>query len=131
MLLWLKCMHQMARCRLPLCKVGAVQHAAAQVATESLSVYLVSRCIKLLKRMSSSKVGGTARIVRPVWVQAAQPAAARGPGAELRFQAGGATSSGPAAGLGYEIILQAFNWESHRESWYQVLHPMRRGSLVC
>lgn len=53
--------------------------------------------------------------------EAAQPAAARGPGAELRFQAGGATSSGPAAGLGYEIILQAFNWESHRESWYQVL----------
>lgn len=55
-----------------------------------------------------------------VHVQAAQPAAARGPGAELRFQAGGATSSGPAAGLGYEIILQAFNWESHRDKWYQV-----------
>ena len=53
-------------------------------------------------------------------MQAAQPAAARGPGAELRFQSGGATSSGPAAGLGYEIILQAFNWESHREKWYQV-----------
>ena len=61
--------------------------------------------------------------------QAAQPAAARGPGAELRFQAGGATSSGPAAGLGYEIILQAFNWESHREKWYQVgAAPMHRAS---
>lgn len=35
-------------------------------------------------------------------------------------QAGGATSSGPAAGSGYEIILQAFNWESWREAWYKV-----------
>jgi len=26
----------------------------------------------------------------------------------------GATSSGPAVGNGYELILQAFNWESHR-----------------
>ena len=60
------------------------------------------------------------QVVVLLGLQAAQPAAARGPGAELRFQAGGATSSGPAAGLGYEIILQAFNWESHREKWYQV-----------
>ena len=28
--------------------------------------------------------------------------------------AGPSTSSGPAAGNGYELILQAFNWESHR-----------------
>ena len=27
-------------------------------------------------------------------------------------------SSGPAAGSGKEIMLQGFNWESHRESWY-------------
>ena len=38
----------------------------------------------------------------------------------MRFQAGGATSTGPAAGLGYDIILQAFNWESCKEPWYQV-----------
>ena len=36
------------------------------------------------------------------------------------FQAGGATSSGPAAGDGHEIILQGFNWESWREEWYKV-----------
>lgn len=35
-------------------------------------------------------------------------------------QAGGATASGPALGNGYEIILQGFNWESHRQQWYQV-----------
>lgn len=35
-------------------------------------------------------------------------------------QAGGATSSGPAAGSGLEIILQGFNWESWREPWYKV-----------
>ncbi|KAK9829872.1 hypothetical protein WJX72_008358 [[Myrmecia] bisecta] len=51
----------------------------------------------------------------------AQPASARGPGADLRFQAGGATSSGPAAGDGNEIILQGFNWESHRMNWYHTL----------
>ena len=33
---------------------------------------------------------------------------------------GGATASGPALGNGYEIILQAFNWESYREPWYKV-----------
>jgi len=37
-------------------------------------------------------------------------------------QGGGATSSGPAAGLGHEVILQGFNWESHRPAnWYRVL----------
>lgn len=36
------------------------------------------------------------------------------------MQAGGATASGPALGNGYEIILQGFNWESHRQNWYQV-----------
>jgi len=38
---------------------------------------------------------------------AAPPTAARAP-----------ASSGPAAGSGREIILQGFNWESHREAWY-------------
>ena len=37
------------------------------------------------------------------------------------LQAGGATASGPALGSGYEIILQGFNWESHRHNWYQVM----------
>lgn len=38
------------------------------------------------------------------------------------MQGGGATSSGPAAGLGHEIILQGFNWESHKgASWYSTL----------
>lgn len=35
-------------------------------------------------------------------------------------QHGGATASGPASGSGYEIILQGFNWESHRQPWYKV-----------
>lgn len=38
----------------------------------------------------------------------------------MYVQAGGATSSGPAAGSGLEIILQGFNWESYRNNWYQV-----------
>ncbi|KAK9843998.1 hypothetical protein WJX81_001575 [Elliptochloris bilobata] len=54
-------------------------------------------------------------------IQEAKPEAARGPGADLRFQHGGATASGPASGTGHEIILQGFNWESHRQPWYNVL----------
>ncbi|PRW34079.1 glycoside hydrolase isoform A [Chlorella sorokiniana] len=30
-------------------------------------------------------------------------------------------TSGPAAGNGYEIILQGFNWESSKEAWYKKL----------
>jgi len=36
-------------------------------------------------------------------------------------QGGGATSTGPAAGDGHEIILQGFNWDSHKHSWYKTL----------
>ncbi len=39
-------------------------------------------------------------------------------------QHGGATASGPASGSGYEIILQGFNWESHRQPWYNVRHRL-------
>ncbi|CAD7698103.1 unnamed protein product [Ostreobium quekettii] len=50
-----------------------------------------------------------------------EPEAARGGGADLRFQAGGGTSTGPATGNGYEIILQGFNWDSHHQDWYKIL----------
>uniref|UniRef100_A0A383VU35 Alpha-amylase n=1 Tax=Tetradesmus obliquus TaxID=3088 RepID=A0A383VU35_TETOB len=33
------------------------------------------------------------------------------------------TSTGPAAGNGYEILLQAFNWESHKRNWYKDCIP--------
>lgn len=38
-------------------------------------------------------------------------------------QGSGGVGTGPAAGNGYEIILQSFNWESHKErpSWYRKL----------
>lgn len=44
-----------------------------------------------------------------------------GEGGEYLFAKGGATSTGPAAGSGEEIILQGFNWESYREDWYNKL----------
>ena len=34
---------------------------------------------------------------------------------------GAGISSGPAAGSGREIVLQGFNWESHRDKWYAKL----------
>lgn len=47
------------------------------------------------------------------------------PSEMMRFaQSGGgaSTSTGPAAGNGYEILLQGFNWEScHSEDWYKVV----------
>lgn len=33
-------------------------------------------------------------------------------------------TTGPAAGSGYEIILQGFNWESCKDDWYRKLVPM-------
>jgi hypothetical protein len=37
------------------------------------------------------------------------------------MQGGGATSTGPAAGDGHEIMLQGFNWESYKHDWYKTL----------
>ncbi|MGH8466672.1 MAG: hypothetical protein ACRER5_21245 [Pseudomonas sp.] len=37
------------------------------------------------------------------------------------LQGGGATSTGPAAGDGTEILLQGFNWESYRNGWYKTV----------
>jgi hypothetical protein len=36
-------------------------------------------------------------------------------------QGGGATSTGPSAGDGNEIMLQGFNWESYKHDWYKTL----------
>ena len=36
----------------------------------------------------------------------------RSEGADLKFEAGGAISTGPASGNGFEILLQGFNWDS-------------------
>eukprot|EP01024_Parvocaulis_polyphysoides_P023642 TRINITY_DN21843_c0_g3_i3.p1 TRINITY_DN21843_c0_g3~~TRINITY_DN21843_c0_g3_i3.p1 ORF type:complete len:697 (+),score=155.82 TRINITY_DN21843_c0_g3_i3:52-2142(+) len=36
-------------------------------------------------------------------------------------------STGPAAGSGYEIILQAFNWESCHQDWYKILAGQAAG----
>jgi hypothetical protein len=37
-------------------------------------------------------------------------------------------SMGPAAGNGYEIMLQAFNWESHKGNWYKTLKQQVGGA---
>lgn len=50
-----------------------------------------------------------------------QGGSTRRPGCGGALQGGGATSTGPAAGDGFEIILQGFNWESHKGSWYKTL----------
>lgn len=53
--------------------------------------------------------------------EAPKPEESRTGGADLKFQAGGATSTGPAAGSGFEILLQGFNWDSHHQEWYKVI----------
>lgn len=41
-------------------------------------------------------------------------------------------TSGPAAGNGFEIILQGFNWESSKEAWYKKLAAQVRVRVwVC
>lgn len=59
-------------------------------------------------------------------IEAPKPEESRSGGADLRFQAGGATSTGPAAGSGYEILLQGFNWDSHHQDWYKVVANQAR-----
>lgn len=49
----------------------------------------------------------------------------------LCLQAGGATSSGPAAGTGLELILQGFNWESYRNNWYKVRSHEALSRMHC
>ena len=48
----------------------------------------------------------------------ASPSAAFASAAGSMLGAAAGVSSGPAAGSGREIILQGFNWESHRDKWY-------------
>ncbi|DBA79186.1 hypothetical protein WJX77_000073 [Trebouxia sp. C0004] len=79
----------------------------------------------LERRMAAMQAVMAARRNPPA--QALEPQAARGPGADLRFQAGGATSSGPAAGTGLELILQGFNWESCKGDWYKTLKKQMPG----
>ena len=60
----------------------------------------------------------------PWWCACRHGSAADGggePGGEPGISIGG---TGPAAGNGYEIILQCFNWDSHKTkpSWYHHLH---------
>ena len=60
----------------------------------------------------------------------------RSEGADLKFEAGGAISTGPASGNGYEILLQGFNWDSCKQgvidilrcSFVQFMVPFRIGT---
>lgn len=67
----------------------------------------------LERRMAAMEAALAARKV-PEAMITPLPSFQRGGGGEGRFEQGGATSTGPAAGNGYELLLQAFNWESCR-----------------
>ncbi|KAL3150549.1 Alpha-amylase [Trebouxia sp. C0010 RCD-2024] len=94
------------------------QGAEASALTE-VEVKRAEAAALLERRMAAMEAVLAARRSPPA--QTPEPQAARGPGADLRFMAGGATSSGPAAGSGFEMILQGFNWESYRNNWYKTL----------
>lgn len=54
------------------------------------------------------------------WVESLQcPSSRQNP--HCVMQGGGATSTGPSAGDGNEIMLQGFNWESYKHDWYKTL----------
>ena len=40
---------------------------------------------------------------------------------QMKPATGARATSGPGSGNGYEILLQAFNWESHKTKWYKHL----------
>lgn len=93
-------------------KAGASALAEAEVKRAEAAALLE-------RRMAAMEAVLAAR--RTTSAEPVEPQAARGPGADLRFQAGGATSSGPAAGSGLEIILQGFNWESCKHEYYTTI----------
>jgi len=96
-----------------------IEVAAADGDTETREAARAEAAALLERRMAAMEAVLAAR--RSAIDHPAEPAMARGPGGDLRFSGGGATSTGPAAGDGFEIILQGFNWESHKGSWYKKL----------
>ncbi|GAB4823092.1 hypothetical protein N2152v2_010138 [Parachlorella kessleri] len=54
-------------------------------------------------------------------LEAPLPEAQQAPRIPDFFQPPPVKTTGPAAGNGYEIVLQAFNWESCKEPWYKKL----------
>lgn len=66
-----------------------------------------------------------ARPVSRVWPWSRDRAASPEPTTHFDgTQTGAPTSTGPAAGNGYEVLLQGFNWEScNHGDWYQVWIP--------
>lgn len=107
-------------------RIGELQEQGAEssVITET-EVKRAEAAALLERRMAAMEAVLASRRNPPA--QAVEPQAARGPGADLRFQAGGATSSGPAAGTGLEMILQGFNWESYKNDWYKTLREQIPG----
>jgi len=87
-----------------------------------------SEAAAVLERRMAAMEAALAARRSPDMTAIAPAEAAHGGGAEGRFFAGqGGTGTGPAAGNGYEIILQGFNWESCKEPWYKILKSQASG----
>ena len=100
-------------------KISAEDGLDAQQVMAQLSARAEAAAI-LERRMAAMEALLSARR-SPEGLSVTGPSSQRGGGAEGRFLVSGGTGTGPAAGSGYEIILQAFNWESCKHNWYQVL----------
>ena len=73
--------------------------------------------------LSQASAAAAAAAPSPAISPEASPSAAfaNAAGGSMLGAAAPGISSGPAAGSGREIILQGFNWESHRDKWYAKL----------
>lgn len=80
---------------------------------------ILSRPMPSSQLLSSQPAAPPSSPAPPISPEASPSAAFAGSAAGSLLGAG--ISSGPAAGSGREVILQVFNWESHRESWYRKL----------
>ena len=100
--------------------MSAEQGVDAQQVMAQLSARAEAAAI-LERRMAAMEALLSARR-SPEGLSVTGPSSQRGGGAEGRFVMGsGGTGTGPAAGSGYEVFLQAFNWESCKHNWYKVL----------
>mmetsp|Transcript_13195 Transcript_13195/g.27873 ORF Transcript_13195/g.27873 Transcript_13195/m.27873 type:complete len:729 (-) Transcript_13195:1725-3911(-) len=90
------------------------QQVMAQLSARAEAAAILERRMAAMEALLSGRRS-------PEGLSVEGPSSQRGGGAEGRFLVSGGTGTGPAAGSGYEIILQSFNWESCKHAWYKTL----------
>lgn len=95
----------------------ALEAQRAEAASQLERKMAAMQAVLAARRSSAAAAAAVAEAVAP------EPMQVGGPPPELAALMGPTpTSTGPASGNGYEILLQGFNWEScHAGDWYKIV----------